>query len=107
VTHSLSLQGLEWGFGAIASGDPWLAVPLAYDRDPKWPARAKQGTMMERKFSVAWAEVTIDCQDPETLAAFWSQLLDIAVVDPSLPGWARTESTVAGGPVQPHSRLGT
>ena len=54
---------------------------------------------MERKFSVGWAEVTIDCHDPETLASFWSQLLDVAVVEPPLPGWARTGSDSCRGPV--------
>ncbi len=54
---------------------------------------------MERDFSVAWAEITIDCHDPEALAGVWSQLLDVEVADPPLPGWARTGSTVAGGPV--------
>ena len=36
-------QGHESVFGTIASGDPWLAVLLAYDRDPNWPARLKTG----------------------------------------------------------------
>jgi predicted enzyme related to lactoylglutathione lyase len=54
---------------------------------------------MERRFSVAWAEVTVDCHDPEVVAAFWSQLLAIPVDEPPLPGWARTGPTVAGGPV--------
>ena len=54
---------------------------------------------MDRTYSVAWAEVTIDCRHPETLAEFWSRLLGIEVAEPPLPGWARTSSTVPGGPV--------
>ena len=51
------------------------------------------------KPTIAWAEVTIDCREPDRLAEFWSQLLGVEVADPPLPGWARTKPTVAGGPV--------
>lgn len=34
-------------------------------------------TYVNRTFSVAWAEITIDCRDPEALAEFWSRLLSI------------------------------
>jgi predicted enzyme related to lactoylglutathione lyase len=54
---------------------------------------------MDRAFSVAWAEVTIDCHNPAVLAAFWSELLSVEIDHPPLPGWARTHSTVPGGPV--------
>jgi predicted enzyme related to lactoylglutathione lyase len=52
-----------------------------------------------RQFRVAWAEVTFDCLDVERAVVFWSQLLDLEVADPGLPGWARTSPAVAGGPV--------
>src|SRR5262245_46864426 len=43
--------------------------------------------------SVAWAEVTIDCRDPEALAEFWSRLLGVEVGERPLPGWARVGPT--------------
>jgi len=49
--------------------------------------------------SVAWAEVTIDCRDPDALAEFWSLLLGVEIAERPLPGWARISPTVAGGPV--------
>jgi predicted enzyme related to lactoylglutathione lyase len=49
--------------------------------------------------SVTWAEVTIDCRDPDALVAFWSRLLGVDVAERPLPGWARTEPVVPGGPV--------
>jgi predicted enzyme related to lactoylglutathione lyase len=52
-----------------------------------------------RPFQVAWAEVTLDCLDVERAATFWSELLGLEVVEPGLPGWARTVPAVAGGPV--------
>jgi predicted enzyme related to lactoylglutathione lyase len=58
----------------------------------------KDGSTVDRTYSVAWAEVTIDCQDPQTLAAFWSELLAVELGRPAFPGWARTRSTVPGGP---------
>jgi predicted enzyme related to lactoylglutathione lyase len=66
---------------------------------------------MDRTFSVAWAEITIDCHDPEPLAEFWSGLLAVDVAEPPFPGWARTRSTVPGGPVLnfqpvPESKVG-
>jgi predicted enzyme related to lactoylglutathione lyase len=54
---------------------------------------------MDPNFTVAWAEVTVDCHHPDALAEFWSALLGIEVAEPPLPGWARTRSTVPGGPV--------
>jgi predicted enzyme related to lactoylglutathione lyase len=50
---------------------------------------------------IAWAGVTIDCREPERVAAFWSALLDV----PSRPagtgreGWYRVGPFVSGGPV--------
>jgi hypothetical protein len=41
--------------------------------------------------------VTIDCLDPEALAAFWSGLLGGDVIEP-LPGWRRVLPP-GGGPV--------
>ena len=54
---------------------------------------------VRRSPAVAWGEVTIDCRDPDGLAEFWSRLLGVAVAERPLPGWARTEPTVPGGPV--------
>jgi predicted enzyme related to lactoylglutathione lyase len=54
---------------------------------------------VNRTFSVACAEITIDCRDPEALAEFWSRLLSIETAEPPLPGWARTRPAVPGGPV--------
>jgi predicted enzyme related to lactoylglutathione lyase len=48
---------------------------------------------------VAWAEVTLDCLDVKRAVSFWSELLGLEVVDPGLPGWARTTPSVTGGPV--------
>ena len=52
-----------------------------------------------RPFRVRWAKVTIDCLDVERVGQFWTELLGVALVEPGLPGWARTEATVEGGPV--------
>jgi len=49
--------------------------------------------------SVAWAEVTIDCRDPDALVEFWSRLLGVGVAERPLPGWTRTRPIVPGGPV--------
>lgn len=50
---------------------------------------------------IAWAGVTIDCQDPERIAHFWSALLDVAVrpVGRGREGWYRLGPFVPGGPV--------
>ena len=36
-----------------------------------------------------WWAVTIDCNDPDALATFWSALLRTAIVEPGpdRPGW--------------------
>jgi predicted enzyme related to lactoylglutathione lyase len=47
---------------------------------------------------IEWDEVTIDCRDPERVAAFWSNLLDkpaLAQAD----GWFQLGPTAPGGPV--------
>jgi predicted enzyme related to lactoylglutathione lyase len=48
----------------------------------------------------AWWAVTIDCVDPSRVAAFWSDMLDTAVVEPGpdRPGWLRLRPF---GPDQP------
>ena len=46
-----------------------------------------------------WMEVTFDCVDVGRVSAFWQELLQVAVLSPPLPGWARTAPTVPGGPV--------
>jgi predicted enzyme related to lactoylglutathione lyase len=50
---------------------------------------------------IAWAGVTIDCQEPERVASFWSALLSTTIrpVGPDRPGWYRIGPLVAGGPV--------
>lgn len=53
----------------------------------------------EGRFRAAWAEVTLDCFDVERAVRFWSELLQVEVAEPGLPGWARTAPTVVGGPV--------
>jgi predicted enzyme related to lactoylglutathione lyase len=46
---------------------------------------------------VEWAEVTIDCRDPERVAQFWSQLLD-SPAEPREDGWFELGPVVRGGP---------
>jgi predicted enzyme related to lactoylglutathione lyase len=48
--------------------------------------------------TVAWGEVTIDCRDPERVAAFWSELLDTSA-RPQSDGWFQLGPIVQGGPV--------
>jgi predicted enzyme related to lactoylglutathione lyase len=45
----------------------------------------------------AWAEVTIDCREPERVAAFWGTLLG-ATVQSGEEGWFHLGPTVRGGP---------
>ena len=52
-----------------------------------------------RNPTAAWAEVTIDCREPDRLVRFWAGLLGVDVAPPPLPRWARTTPTIAGGPV--------
>lgn len=47
---------------------------------------------------VAWAEVTIDCRDPERVAKFWSGLLDAPATGGD-GGWFHLGPVVRGGPV--------
>jgi predicted enzyme related to lactoylglutathione lyase len=54
---------------------------------------------MNGNISIAWIEVTIDCGNVARVAEFWSQLLGLSMLEPPLPGWARTTSTVPAGPV--------
>jgi predicted enzyme related to lactoylglutathione lyase len=54
---------------------------------------------MDSEFSVDWLEVTIDCLSVTTVARFWAQLLGLSMREPPLPGWARSDPTVPGGPV--------
>ena len=54
---------------------------------------------MGSEFPVDWLEVTIDCLSVATVARFWSQLLGLSMREPPLPGWARSDPTVPGGPV--------
>ncbi|WP_091532245.1 VOC family protein [Microlunatus soli] len=35
-----------------------------------------------------WASITVDCADPDRLAAFWGTLLDLPADPDPLPGWA-------------------
>jgi predicted enzyme related to lactoylglutathione lyase len=58
-------------------------------------------TRLSRTAQIAWAGVTIDCQEPERTSRFWSALLD-AVARPAGPGrdgWYRLGPMVSGGPV--------
>jgi predicted enzyme related to lactoylglutathione lyase len=48
--------------------------------------------------SIEWIEVTIDCGNVGVVAEFWRQLLGLVRLEDPLPGWARTASTVPGGP---------
>lgn len=48
---------------------------------------------------VRLAAVTIDCRDPERVAAFWSALFDVPLQPPPLPGWQRLGPLSEGGPV--------
>ena len=47
-----------------------------------------------------WWAVTIDCNDPDALATFWSALLGTAIVEPGpdRPGWRRLQPFGAAGP---------
>ena len=51
--------------------------------------------------TVAWAGVTVDCRDPERVAAFWAALLGTTAhpVGEGREGWCRVGPVVAGGPV--------
>ena len=53
----------------------------------------------ERRFGAAWAQVTLDCLDVERAVRFWSELLQVEVAEPGLPGWGRIAPSVVGGPV--------
>ena len=53
----------------------------------------------EGRFRAAWAQVTLDCLDVGRAVRFWSELLQVDVAEPGLPGWARTTATIVGGPV--------
>jgi predicted enzyme related to lactoylglutathione lyase len=46
----------------------------------------------------AWSAVTVDCLEPQRVAGFWSQLLDLPMRTIGLPGWLRIGPTVPGGP---------
>lgn len=46
---------------------------------------------------LAWGEVTIDCRDPQRVAAFWAALLD-APAKPAADGWFELGPLVRGGP---------
>lgn len=41
----------------------------------------------------AWWAITIDCNDPGAMAAFWSVILECPVIDPGpdRPGWLRLQ----------------
>jgi predicted enzyme related to lactoylglutathione lyase len=54
---------------------------------------------MSTELSMEWIEVTVDCVNVEVVAEFWRQLLGLSRLENPLPGWARTTSTVPGGPV--------
>ena len=45
-----------------------------------------------------WWAVTIDCNDPDALATFWSAVLGTAIVEPGpdRPGWRRLQPFGAG-----------
>ena len=47
-----------------------------------------------------WWAVTIDCNDPDALATFWSAVLGTAIVEPGpdRPGWRRLQPFGAAGP---------
>jgi predicted enzyme related to lactoylglutathione lyase len=47
---------------------------------------------------VAWAEVTIDCRNPERVAAFWGALLDHPVKPGAEGEWFELGPVVPGGP---------
>jgi predicted enzyme related to lactoylglutathione lyase len=51
--------------------------------------------------TIAWAAVTIDCNDPERVATFWAAVLDTPAraAGPDRPGWYRLGPFVDGGPV--------
>jgi predicted enzyme related to lactoylglutathione lyase len=53
-------------------------------------------TMIVRR--AAWAAVTVDCVDPQTVSEFWGRLLDVPVGTTGLPGWFRIGPTAPGGP---------
>lgn len=38
-----------------------------------------------------WSGLTVDCTDPDRLAAFWGALLD-RELEPGLPGWVQLKS---------------
>lgn len=48
----------------------------------------------------AWWAITIDCNEPRTVAAFWSAVLDCEVIEPGpdRPGWLRLEPLGPGRP---------
>jgi predicted enzyme related to lactoylglutathione lyase len=50
---------------------------------------------------IAWAGVTIDCQDPERTARFWAGMLGAATrpAGAGREGWYRIGPVVPGGPV--------
>ena len=52
----------------------------------------------EERSGIAWAAVTVDCLNPERLAAFWGALLGLAPRS-ERDGWYRIGPAVPGGPV--------
>jgi predicted enzyme related to lactoylglutathione lyase len=50
--------------------------------------------------SAAWWAITIDCDDPRSLAEFWSSLLGTPVVEPGpdRPNWFRLQPLAPHGP---------
>ena len=53
-----------------------------------------------------FTELVIDCQDPETLAAFWCEVLDFTVIDRSehqveIGSWVPTVEAVRAGQTPP------
>jgi len=51
-----------------------------------------------RRTSIAWGEVTLDCLEPERVAAFWGALLAAPSQSHGQPGWLRIGPLVPGGP---------
>ena len=47
-----------------------------------------------------WWAITIDCNDPRRLAAFWSSLLETPIVEPGpdRPNWLRLQPLGPAGP---------
>lgn len=49
----------------------------------------------------AWWAITIDCNEPRTVAHFWSALLECSVTEPGpdRPGWLRLQPPTSGAPL--------